>query len=240
MDGIGDVCDACLDVDDDGACDGDDNCPGVNNPEQTDLDMDGIGDVCDACVDIDDDGVCDEADNCFGVYNPGQADSDQDGIGNACDRSPFPPESEPFAPAEASPIASLIPVTGGEMAALSCEFTSALALPDGQQVIFNQIMCGYEASLSQAYMESLPADLPQGSAFVSGLTLNLMKDGALVRWLDTGTLSLSFAAPESAAYAVLFWDAEAGEWMEITPLSIVDGSAIVTVDFTGSFVLVTK
>jgi len=28
--------------------------------------------------------------------------------------------------------------------------------------------------------------------------------------------------------------------MEVTPLSIVDGSAIVTVDFTGSFVLVAK
>jgi len=26
--------------------------------------------------------------------------------------------------------------------------------------------------------------------------------------------------------------------MEVTPLSIVDGSAIVTVDFTGSFILV--
>jgi len=44
--------------------------------------------------------------------------------------------------------------------------------------------------------------------------------------------------PDGAEYAVMFWDAEAGEWMEVTPLSIVDGSAIVTVDFTGSFVLV--
>jgi len=45
-------------------------------------------------------------------------------------------------------------------------------------------------------------------------------------------------ALDGAEYAVLFRDSEAGEWVEVTPLSIVDGSAIVTVDFTGSFVLV--
>ena len=56
--------------DQDGICQGDDNCPEVANPAQADGDEDGAGDVCD---------------NCRGVANPGQEDSDGDGIGDACD-----------------------------------------------------------------------------------------------------------------------------------------------------------
>ncbi|MFH0836173.1 MAG: hypothetical protein V1834_03355 [Candidatus Micrarchaeota archaeon] len=37
----------CTDTDNDGACDLD-NCPGVSNPDQSDVDNDGIGDACDS------------------------------------------------------------------------------------------------------------------------------------------------------------------------------------------------
>jgi hypothetical protein len=47
-----------------------DNCPLVENPDQSDIDDDKVGDLCDNCPDI---------------YNPEQRDSDEDGIGNACD-----------------------------------------------------------------------------------------------------------------------------------------------------------
>ena len=52
VNGVGDLCDACPfddpdDTDDDGVCDGSDNCVGTENPGQGDADGDGIGDACD-------------------------------------------------------------------------------------------------------------------------------------------------------------------------------------------------
>jgi hypothetical protein len=60
----------CTDLDADGACAGDDNCPATSNPDQADRDRDGIGDLCD---------------NCPNASNADQADDDHDGAGNACD-----------------------------------------------------------------------------------------------------------------------------------------------------------
>ncbi|MEZ4465335.1 MAG: thrombospondin type 3 repeat-containing protein [bacterium] len=56
--------------DQDGICQGDDNCPDVPNPDQADRDGDGVGDACD---------------NCPNARNLGQEDADGDGIGDVCD-----------------------------------------------------------------------------------------------------------------------------------------------------------
>jgi hypothetical protein len=66
-----------------------DNCPGVYNPEQIDLDGDLMGNLCDD--DDDNDDVLDHLDNCPEVANPlvegesTQLDEDRDLLGDECD-----------------------------------------------------------------------------------------------------------------------------------------------------------
>jgi len=61
-----------------------DNCLGVYNPEQSNIDNDANGDACDP--DIDNDTVLNEYDNCTHVFNVDQEDVDRDGRGDrGCD-----------------------------------------------------------------------------------------------------------------------------------------------------------
>ncbi len=65
---------ACVDSDDDGICDTEDNCPSTPNANQADGDGDGVGNACDNCPD---------------VANPNQEDSDGNGVGDACEGGPI-------------------------------------------------------------------------------------------------------------------------------------------------------
>ena len=102
VDGFGDACDADSDNDlvidaEDCApldparypgsaelCDGvDNNCDGVVDEGQLDLDADGTADCVDP--DWDGDGAPNEEDVCPGVFDPSQSDADGDGQGDLCD-----------------------------------------------------------------------------------------------------------------------------------------------------------
>ena len=71
------------DTDNDGAGDGEDNCPVTANASQSDNEADGIGDACDD--DDDNDGVLDVDDNCQFIANSGQENNEGDAEGDACD-----------------------------------------------------------------------------------------------------------------------------------------------------------
>jgi hypothetical protein len=73
--------------DGDTSLDGLDNCPGVPNDDQADLNNNGVGDVCETglTVDTDGDGVNDPLDNCPSIGNPLQEDFDGDDVGDVCD-----------------------------------------------------------------------------------------------------------------------------------------------------------
>ena len=60
-----------------------DNCLGIYNPDQEDLDSNGAGDACDPDKDMD--GIMNAKDNCPEVFNVQQTDSDRDGMGDDCD-----------------------------------------------------------------------------------------------------------------------------------------------------------
>ena len=99
--------DGCyVDDDWDRAPDATDNCPGISNPTQSNVDNDAFGDACDP--DIDADGVLNAADICKGTPGPatnrgcplpdtstpstptqtGPADGDGDGVADASDDCP--------------------------------------------------------------------------------------------------------------------------------------------------------
>ena len=69
----------CMDQDEDGLCETDDNCPRRFNPEQIDGDADGLGDACD---------------NCRTEPNLTQEDTDGDGIGDSCDKLTCEPTAD--------------------------------------------------------------------------------------------------------------------------------------------------
>jgi syndecan 4 len=90
------------DEDKDGRIESCDNCPSIENANQTDSDNDKIGDACDNCpdkanteqTDSDGDGKGDDCDNCKFVANAEQKDSDGDGLGDECDKCPDGPKEE--------------------------------------------------------------------------------------------------------------------------------------------------
>ena len=209
-----------------------DNCPETYNPDQVDLDADGIGDVCD--TDMDGDGVPNAGDNCPVTPNEDQIDRDRDGVGDECDAAVLG--------AGGGVGLGVIPVTGGQLVALSCEKSNQLVLESVVEVTFNCVLCYHNASITEETIETLPKDAPEGSAFVLGTTVSIFKDGSPVDKLSDCTFTLTFPIPEGQegeTFAILFWDVSANEWVDV-PSVVIGGVVQATVDMPGTYILVTR
>lgn len=233
------------DPDRDGIANANDVCP---NDPTNDVDGDGICGGVDACPndplnDQDGDGVCGDIDNCPGLFNPDQVDGNNNSVGDACEGGGAPAGPPPGA--APSPLSIPIPVTGGEAIILGGVETT-LQLPNGNGVMFSA-GAGTSASIVDILEDALPDDLPSGANFVAGISAAVFNGVAPVQSLPAGeTLTVTFDIPagmEGETFAILYWDATLngglGGWAEAGG-EVVDGQVVVTVNFTGTFVLVTQ
>lgn len=155
-----------------------------------------------------------------------------------------PPSSTPVLPADLilGPL-GIIQVTSGQLVELSFDVANTLSMANGSSVAFGQTMGGFSAKLSAETSGTLPAALPSGYTFASGLTLNLMKGTETIQKLDSGQMTLQFTVPagmEGKTFTILFWDAAAGKYVEVTGVSVAGGLVQVTIDQPGTYILVTK
>jgi nitrous oxidase accessory protein NosD len=209
-----------------------------------------VNNITSPVLDVDGDGFW-ARDNCPLVSNSGQEDWDNDGQGDACDPD-LPPASSlpPSSPLDSSGSAGVfnaafvIPVTGSQAAKLLCSVpTTILQLANSDQAFFTGL-CGYDARLESTPESSASGlkELPEGMTFVSGMNVSILKDNAPVEPLpSTSSLTVSFVVPDGfqgKQLSILFWGADAGEWVK---LPVQSGSRVeATSNVPGTFILVAE
>jgi hypothetical protein len=187
------------------------------------------------------------------------------------DCTPPPPKEETPKPPKKPVNIVELPPTDGNPVDQDCEEFSGteLVLPNGTTA---EIGCPFEGdSLIEEVNEAgLPAELPLGPEFVSGVSLEFNATEDEDGKTEDALVTLSFDIPEGMggeSFTILFWDPTAndgqGDWVELPlaqigvsefPLNpddpddtrkssgvqVVDGKVTVTVNFPGVFVLVAR
>ncbi len=130
-----------------------------------------------------------------------------------------PPTPGPSTPSQGNDLS--IPVTGGGLLDLDC-----LTIVDslGIKVTFHNL-CDYQAAVTGAQVDTLPAPLPLGSSFVQGLNVLVLFEQEVIKDLPTGAgvqLDFPISANTQDQFAVLLWDDEnedgIGQWLDVTQL----------------------
>lgn len=113
----------------------------------------------------------------------------------------------------------VIPITGGGLVDLDC---NSIFWIRGIRIGFLNL-CDYQATMNVTDAAGLPANLPDGYSFVSGLAVDVLQNGQLVKDLPVSSgVQMDFPIPNGSKsqFAVLYWSDDdgdgKGEWLEIS------------------------
>jgi hypothetical protein len=136
----------------------------------------------------------------------------------------------------------IVPITGGESVGLNCSayIGTILVLPNGDEIRLPCPTLG-DASLTPVSENGLPGNLSEGNNFVSSFTAQVIKDGINLEPLPASMI-VSFVIPEDmldADLSILYWNGT--EWAEVPgAYKTADGRFEASVNFTGTFILISK
>jgi hypothetical protein len=137
----------------------------------------------------------------------------------------------------------VVPVGGGEEIKLDCESYSGtkLVLPNGDQVT---LPCPIKEKgvLTSKDQGQLPAPLNAGSGFASALDVQVFRNDESVDETKVG-ITIDFLIPDGlqdADLAILRWDEEQLQWVEVPGTKTSDGRFLANSKLTGTYVLVTR
>jgi hypothetical protein len=136
---------------------------------------------------------------------------------------------------------NLVNIASGQTVELDCEVYSGtrLSLSNGSSLFLPCPISG-SASLVENSKDDLPGALPQGGIFQNGFTTWVSENAADQDQLSTYA-TLSFRIPEGvdvSRLAILYWDGT--QWAEVKTFTRGNGALEALVNYTGTFVLVTK
>ena len=136
----------------------------------------------------------------------------------------------------------IVPITGGENIGLNCSVYAGtvLILPNGDEIRLPCPTIG-DGNLTSVANNDLPGNLPEGNNYISSFSAQVVQSGVSLETLPA-SMTVSFLIPEDmldADLVILYWNGT--EWVEVAGAYKTDDDRFeVSVDFTGTFVLVSK